>query len=82
MSEAWAFLSGKKTATAAILLMASAFITQVVIGQIGVDSANWGHAVVILDWFGMALGGTGLWHKHAKSKLDVSDSRGHGVGNI
>lgn len=82
MNELWTFLSGKKTAIAAGLLMASAFISQVLQAQIGMDAPWLGHAVVILDWFGMALGGTGLWHKHAKSKLDVSDSRGHGVGNI
>jgi len=68
MNELWTFLSGKKTAIAAGLLMASAFISQVLQAQIGMDAPWLGHAVVILDWFGMVLGTGGLAHKATKAK--------------
>ena len=67
LQKLWAFFNGKKTAIGAVLLGISAFLTNVVIGDLG-NEATWIlQAVAILDWVGMALAGGGLFHKGTKA---------------
>lgn len=66
LKELWEFLNGKKTIIGAMLLIVGAFMGEVIVGI-------WGfHATVIikmastLNWMGMAMGGTGIFHKLIK----------------
>lgn len=60
----WA--NGKKTAIGTVLLVASTFIDQVLIGFWGLSGTWVAPLMQTLDWLGMALGGTGLAHKVVK----------------
>ena len=60
------FFNGKKTIIAAVMLVISAFLEQVVVGQWGVQASWIAQVIGTLDWFGMILGGVGLTHKGVK----------------
>jgi len=63
MNEAWEWLNGKKTVIGSVLLLASAFSTQVVIGIWEVDQAWLPRMVETFDWVGGLITTGGLTHK-------------------
>lgn len=68
MTKFWNWLSGKKTLIGAVLLLGSAFATQVVIG-IWEYSPDWMPRMVeTLDWVGGTIVAGGLTHKLVKPK--------------
>ena len=62
----WNWLNGKKTVIAAILLVVSAILTQVVVGIFEVDAAWVTKVVETLNWVGGFIGTAGLGHKAVK----------------
>ena len=66
MIELWNWLSGKKTAIAAALLMIAVVLNEVLVGIWGVDAVALKPTIETLNWFGVALGGVGLAHKAVK----------------
>ena len=79
----WRWLDGRKTIIASILLIAAAFLEQVVQGQWGVQSQLLARVTSTLDWFGMVIGGIGITHKGmklAEAKAAPQDA-GNGQGS-
>lgn len=63
----WEWLSGKKTVIGGYILLLAAFITEVVIGQWGIDSDIVPKIVGTLTWIGGILTATGGAHKIGKA---------------
>jgi hypothetical protein len=63
------WLDGKKTTIAAGLLVAAAFLDQVVIGEFHATVEWLPPTAAALEWVGMFVGGAGLTHKAIKAKL-------------
>lgn len=69
MTKLWQLINGKKTNTAAIVAMLSAFLSQVVVKIWGLDAAWMSNIIATIDWIVMVLGTVGLGHKGVK-KID------------
>lgn len=72
MKQAWEFLNGNKTNIAAVVLVISVFLSEVIVGIWGYDPDWMGNTIRTLDWFGMILGGVGLTHKGVKATVGNS----------
>ncbi len=68
MNEVWEWLSGKKTAIGAVVLLASAVLTQVVVGIWGYTAEWVDPTIKTLDWVGGLVATGGLLHKGVKAK--------------
>lgn len=62
----WEWWNGKKTLVGSVLLLASAFCTQVLVGIWEWNPWWMDKTVLTLDWVGMIVTGGGLAHKGVK----------------
>ena len=60
MKNLWNWLNGKKTTIAAIIMMISAFLTEIVVNKWGITIAWIPKLIDILNYFGGILAGVGL----------------------
>jgi hypothetical protein len=69
MNKLWKWFDGKKTNIGTIMLIAATVGEEVVTGIWGVDAKAAGKIIETLQWFGVAFGGVGLFHKGAKKTM-------------
>ena len=73
MKNLWLFFNGKKTVIGSALMIGAVILQEMVINIFEYD-APWEHKVIkALNWAGLMLGGTGLFHKAFKDTAPIEN---------